>query len=710
MADDKKNKILKLAKIQDVVSDYVQLSARSDSSYHVGLCPFHQATTPTLYVFPERNFCICRKCGKGGSPLNFVMQQCNVSYNQALAILGKKYGIAYTDPDAPIDIASTVQMSEIEEIMQFNKFAADFYTRQLLDTTEGQDIALTYFRSRGFTDATIQEFALGYSPDNAKALLGETTARGFKPELIEKSGISPAVTNQDGKPKDYYDRYHSRVIFPIHDVTGNIVAFAGRVIKNVDHIKAKYVNSPETAVYHKSDQLYGLYQAKDEIIKYNKFFLVEGYTDVISMHQAGVKNVVASSGTALTEGQIALVKRFSNNATVLYDGDSAGINAALRGIDMLLKEGLNVKILLLPDGHDPDSFAKQHTADEFRQYIAQNEADFIDFKTRVLLRDAGDDPIRRVEVIHSVVESIACITDQQQQEHYIALCRDAPKIREDILRKEVANIIQANNEKLQKKAARAAEIAAQKESKQHALSKIEQLEQGLITLVVRYGLWQFSLANEGDGISVIDYIINEMNTNNLSFSNQEFQNLLDLSLQIIADEFEQEVEPVKAELAILREQEYNQECNAISADNTKDISQQQAEILKKVNAAYKYRLNEFCRQFISGKLLNHNDDNVRQLATSLYIDKYQLSKIHTKPHDDDAEINQLQKLVYNAIYGISDELIQIEIKQIMANLQNPQPDAAPDYTTKALERMKQLAEKRAQLSVLLGERVISPTS
>ncbi len=406
------------ADIVEVVSDYVHLTRRGAN--YMGLCPFHNERTPSFSVNKRRNFCYCFSCHKGGSPVNFIMEKEGVSYHDALKHLAKKYGIKVEERELTDEERKLA--TEREGLMVAAEWAMKQMEHDLTETTEGRDIGLTYLYSRGVTEEAIKKFHLGYAIDNGQHLTPMMRNAGFEVDILRSLGITGQ--SQQG---NLYDKYRGRVIFPIMNSSGKVVGFGGRDLKGGP---AKYINSPESVLYHKNNELYGIYQAKSEIVRQDKCFLVEGYLDVISMWQSGMQNTVASSGTALTDGQIAIIHRFTNNITLLYDGDAAGIKAALRGINMLLSHKMNVTVLLLPDGDDPDSFARKHTPEEFRDYVKAHETDIIRFKIQVLMADAGDNPQQRAQAINSVVGSIACIPDDVERTVYVGECARMLKIDE----------------------------------------------------------------------------------------------------------------------------------------------------------------------------------------------------------------------------------------------------------------------------------------
>ena len=402
------DKILDTAQIVDVVGDFVTLKKRG--SNYTACCPFHNEKTPSFSVSASKGIYKCFGCGKSGTAVGFVMEHEHLSYTEALKYLAKKYNIEVIEKEESAEDIAKRQRHE--SLLLVSEFGGRFF-QESLDTPEGQAIAYQYFRSRGLQDETIRKYGLGWAPISRKALSETARSAGYKEEFLIETGLS--IKYDDGR---LVDRFFDRVIFPIHSVSGRVIAFGGRTLKT-DKSVAKYVNSPETEIYVKSKSLYGIYFAKGEISKKNKCILVEGYLDVLSMHQLGITNVVASSGTSLTEDQIRLIHKFTDNITIIYDGDSAGIHAALRGTDMILKEGMNVKIILLPDGQDPDDFAKKHSLEEVEDYIAGNEQDFISFKTDVLLKEAGNDPLKRAELINDISDTIAVIPDAVVRAMYV---------------------------------------------------------------------------------------------------------------------------------------------------------------------------------------------------------------------------------------------------------------------------------------------------
>lgn len=434
------DRIIDAADIVDVVSGYVTLR-RAGASYK-GLCPFHDDKTPSFYVSPSKGLCKCFSCGKGGNVVHFIMEEEQLSYYEALKFLAKKYGIEVEDRQLTDE--ERLQQNERESMFAVNEWASNYFHDTMMSTDDGRSIGLTYFRTRGFRDDIIEKFRLGFCLPSYDAMSKAAVKKGFREDFIVKTGL--AFRRDDGTLRD---RYRDRAIFPWFAVSGKIVAFGGRVLDaRTKGVNQKYINSPESDIFHKSRELYGIFQAKKAIAKEDRVFMVEGYTDVISMHQCGIENVVANSGTALNVAQIKLLHRFTSNITLLYDGDSAGIHAALRGTDMLLAEGMHVKILLLPDGDDPDSFARKHTAEDFKAYIDAHQTDFIIFKTNLLMEEAGRDPIKRAQLISDIVKSIAVIPEEITRAVYIRETSQMLNVEERILLNETEKIRKQELERL----------------------------------------------------------------------------------------------------------------------------------------------------------------------------------------------------------------------------------------------------------------------
>lgn len=433
-------RILDAADITDVVSGFVTLRRRGVNM--LGLCPFHNEKTPSFTVSPSKGIFKCFGCGKGGNVVNFIMEHESLSYPEALKWLARKYSIEVVETE---ETEEQKQLKDDRESMMIvSAFAGKYFMRNLWEESEGRAVGLSYFRERGFRDDVLRKFEAGYSPDGKAPFTETAQKQGYRMEYLEKTGLT--IRRDDW----VRDRFAGRIIFPVHNLAGRIIAFGGRNLKN-DPKAAKYLNSPESEIYHKSRELYGIFQARREMARAEKCYLVEGYTDVLSLHQAGIENVVASSGTALTSDQIRLIKRFTNNITIIFDGDEAGIKASLRGIDLVLEEGMNVKVLMLPDGEDPDSFAKKKGAQGFSEYVAENETDFIRFKTSLLMKDAEKDPIVRSRLISDIIRSVSVIPNSITRSVYVKECSRLLNVDEDVLYLEIRKQKYRQNEEFRKR-------------------------------------------------------------------------------------------------------------------------------------------------------------------------------------------------------------------------------------------------------------------
>ncbi len=434
------DKIIDASRIEDVIGDFITLKKRGANL--LGLCPFHGEKSPSFTVSPAKGIYKCFGCGKSGTPINFIMDHESLSYPEALKYLANKYSIEVVEKE--ISIEEKLQQTEKESMYIVMQYAQKYFHDLLLNDEMGRSIGLGYFVERGFRQDIIEKFQLGYSSEERRKFTETAVKNGYRPEYLVKTGMCILSNNHvEGVPiteKDIFDRYTGRVMFPIHNITGRVIGFGGRILTS-DKKLAKYINSPQTEIYDKSRTLYGLFQAKKTIIQDDNCYLVEGYTDVVSMHQSGIENVVASSGTSLTVEQIKLIHRFTKNITILYDGDFAGIKASFRGIDLILEEGMNVRVLLFPDGDDPDSYSKKVTNDEFKEFIKTNSKDFISFKTSLLYKEVENDPIRRAELIKDIVESIAVIPDAINRSVYVKECSKIMDINEQILQVEINKLI-----------------------------------------------------------------------------------------------------------------------------------------------------------------------------------------------------------------------------------------------------------------------------
>jgi len=546
ISKDTIERVFETARIEEVVGDFVTLKKRGTN--WLGLCPFHNEKTPSFNVNPARNIYKCFGCGKGGNSVNFIMEHEQSSYPEAIRYIAKKYDIAIeeTAPD-PKDV---IIQDERESLFVLNSFAQRIFLEQVFDSDEGRAIGLSYFKERGFTEETIRKFQLGYALNDWSAFSDLAMKNGYQSEFLIKTGLSiereakksesdtRETTEEKVKPKILFDRFRGRVMFPIHNMSGRVIGFGGRILKK-DEKTAKYLNSPESEIYHKSKSLYGIFYAKKSIVQRDNCFLVEGYTDVISLHQAGIENVVSSSGTSLTVDQIRLIGRYSKNITVLFDGDAAGIKASMRGIDLILEEGLNVKVVLFPDGDDPDSYSKKHSYAETLDFITANAKDFVVFKTGLLLNEVQDDPVRKAQLIRDIVETISKIPDPIIRTMYTRQCSVMLDIPEPVL---VAELNKMRRQQLKKEIPeKDAEALMPATILQHdqAINEFdsEMQERNIIRLLLNFGSHEItfyvdedesndSLDGETYQMTVAKYIIDEIANDDIAFENKAYDDIL----------------------------------------------------------------------------------------------------------------------------------------------------------------------------------------
>lgn len=523
------DRILDTADIVDVIQDFVTLKKRGVN--FIGLCPFHNEKTPSFTVSPSKGIYKCFGCGKGGNVVNFIMDHEHLSYPESLKYLAGKYHIEVEEKEPSEE--ELRQQDERESLQVVTSFAQKYFSDILFNHAEGKAVGMAYLKERGYREEIIRKFQLGYSREDKNAFTGTALKQNFKREILIRSGLS--VERND----ELYDRFNGRVIFPIHSLSGNVLGFGGRVLRKDDKT-AKYVNSPESELYHKSRIVYGIYQARKSITSLDKCFLVEGYTDVLSLHQCGVENVVASSGTALTPEQIRLIKRFTSNVTILYDGDEAGIKASLRGIDLLLEEGLNIKVILLPDGEDPDSYSRKLSYQQFMEFLVREEKDFIMFKTSLLMEDARNDPVKRANLITDIVRSIAVISDRIKRSVYIKECSVLLGIDERVLYSEVYRRRRKAAEDRAKKITSGEEVSFRLTTVPSFIEEIfsEPQEREIIRLLLHYGEKElFPIEHEGGGeeyITVAEYIINEIQNDDLEFKNLIYRQVFEEYLQMLS--------------------------------------------------------------------------------------------------------------------------------------------------------------------------------
>lgn len=636
------------ARIEEIVSEYVTLRRRGTN--YVGLCPFHDEKTPSFMVSPAKGICKCFGCGKGGTSVNFLMEVEQISYVEALRIVAKKYNIEIKEKEMSPE--QVQHQNERESMLVVNEFAGKYFTAQL-NTPEGKAVGLSYFLQRGVSEHIISKFQLGYSPEKKDAFTQEALSKGYKLDYLIKTGLTVKGDSYQA------DRFRGRVMFPIHGLSGKVLGFGGRILKT-DAKTAKYLNSPESEVYHKSRVLYGIYQAKKEIVKKERCYLVEGYTDVMAFHQSGIENVVSSSGTALTPDQIRLISRFTNNVTVIYDGDQAGINASLRGIDLILEQNINVKVLLLPDGEDPDSFARKRSASELVAYINENETDFIHFKTRLLLKATKGDPIKKAQLISDIVRSIAIIPDGITRSVYIKECSTLLEVREEILYSEINKINRQKRDDQNKRSSYNENTTPlpTSEQQQQIISHsatINYEEYELIKYLVRYGNQSMELTipsgeagqEEIIEITVGDFIINSLEEDDLTFENELYQKLLT--------------------------------------------------IYKEKSEADGFNPERF--------FTTHQDPQISQLAVDLTTEKHILSKIYTKSSTVESTEERLSELVPRVVYDFKLKIVQTLLNK---NLDNLKTITDNDLLMQTMADIQNLNEVKRKLGDILGGRTVTP--
>lgn len=696
------DRILDAAQIVDVVSDFVTLRKRGVN--YVGLCPFHDDKTPSFYVSPSKGLCKCFACGKGGNAVHFIMEHEQMSYPEALKYLARKYGIEVKERE--LSSEEKQMQSERESLFIVNNFARDYFQNILKNHVDGRSIGMAYFRNRGFRDDIIEKFQLGYCTDSHDAFAREALAKGYKKDYLIKTGL--CYETEDHRLRD---RFWGRVIFPVHTLSGKVVAFGGRVLSSATKgVKVKYVNSPESEIYHKSNELYGIYFAKQAIVKQDRCFLVEGYTDVISMHQSGVENVVASSGTALTSGQIRMIHRFTNNMTVLYDGDAAGIKASIRGIDMLLEEGMNIKVCLLPDGEDPDSFAHKHNSTEFQEFIQKHETDFIRFKTNLLLEDAGKDPIKRAELIGNLVQSISVIPEAIVRDVYIKECAQLLHVEDKLLVSEVAKRREMQAEKQAERIERERRAANAARANAEAGITGGTAAGQTATGQAPAGQTAGSTPLPSDTTPAQEAAPLPLNNDYVSFipqekkEGQEFYKYERLILQMIIRYGER----VMCKLT-------NDDGEEIPITVTEYVvSDLQEDELAFHNPLHRQILSEAAERihnegFIAERyFLAHPDANISRLSVELISNRYQLSKYHSKGQKIVTDEERLYELVPILMINFKYAIVCEELKHMMFALQDP---AIANDEARCNDIMKRYSEMRKIQSIMakrLGDRVVLP--
>lgn len=694
------DRILDAANIVDVVSEFVTLRKRGVN--YVGLCPFHDDKSPSFYVSPAKNICKCFACGEGGTAVHFIMKHEQLGYFDALRFLAKKYNIEIQERELS-DEEKRIR-SDRESMFIVNAWAQQYFSQMLHEHVEGKTVGMRYFIERGFREETIRKFQLGYSLDQRDALYQQAIRKGYKKEYLEKTGLVIAYENGNVN-----DRFRGRVIFPVHSLSGKVVAFGGRVLKK-DEKTAKYVNSPESPIYHKSNELYGIYFAKRAIVKADRCYLVEGYTDVISMHQSGVENVVASSGTALTHGQIRLIHRFTNNITVLYDGDAAGIKAAIRGIDLLLDEGMNVKVVLLPDGEDPDSFARSHTATEFAEFIRQHETDFIRFKTKLLLADAGNDPVKRAALIGDIIRTISIVPDDITRTIYIRECSAMMEIDEQVVLNQVNKLRLSKNEQTQPSPVTnraATEILPPDYSITGASEPIQENPVAEAEAVSEQLPPDFPPPPEEDYPSSSEMpemppsapveetqVVSRQRSPYEAFEIALLRYVVRYGERILYDYVDEETK----EHVVIRVAEF------IRDDLERDDLSFYTPIFKQMLDEAANRCGE--ESFIAHRyFLAHPDPLVSRIAANLMSEKYQLSKYHFKFREVEQEEDKLDQLVVRDLFAFKEAYILRRIKEKQEQLKQLS-SADSEQILAIMKEIAQLNEIKKVLSKELGERIV----
>jgi DNA primase len=630
------DRIFDAAQITEVVQDFISLKRRGVN--YLGNCPFHNEKTPSFTVSPAKNIFKCFGCGKGGNAVHFIMEIEHMTYYEALKHLAKKYHI---------EVVETAQKEEDvqvkndrESMMVLSTFAQKTFTDNLFTHQEGKAIGMSYFKERGFRKDIIEKFELGYCLEERDAFTKKAKKEGYKLEYLVKTGLT--IEGEHGS----FDRFSGRVMFPIHNLAGKVIAFGGRILKT-DKKFAKYLNSPESEIYHKSKVLYGIYHARKSIMTQEKCYLVEGYTDVISMHQAGIENVVASSGTSLTEDQIKLIKRFTPNVTILYDGDAAGIKASLRGIDMVLEEGLNVKVLLLPDGEDPDSFSRKMGAAELVEYLNSHETDFITFKTNLLLKDAENDPVKRAGVISDVVKSISIIPDTIKRTVFIRNCSRLLEIDENILYTEIRKLRKEKPEKQVQAKTAPAESTAPPEIK-----ALEASEKELIRILLTYGSQIIHPQEEGGedhDVSVTELMIGEIEHDELQFSSEGYQ-----------------------------------------------------KIYEEIKLCFGEK-----REIDSKYFIQHPDDVISRLVIDMFATPHNLSKIWKRNETFiETEDMKLKTLIPECLMAFKSKKVQAMLKETEILMLKAQQEKNMDEVMNLQQRYIMLTNYKKELSKGLGNRII----
>lgn len=709
-------KIKESADIVEVVSDYVHLTRRGAN--FMGLCPFHNERTPSFSVNKIKNFCYCFSCHKGGSPVNFIMEKEGISYQDALRQLARKYGIKIEERE--LSSEERQAQSERESMFVANEWAMNKFCEYLTDTDEGRNVGLSYLYERGVTDESIRNFKIGYAPD-ANVLESQARQDGFNVDLLITLGL--LGRSENGR---VYDRFRSRIIFPVLNAAGKVVAFGGRDLKGA---KAKYINSPETPVYHKSNELYGLHQARTEMGRQDNCYLVEGYMDVIGMWQSGIKNAIASSGTALTDAQIALIHRFTHNVTLVYDGDAAGIKASLRGIDMLLAQGMDIKVLLLPEGHDPDSFSHKVSPEEFRNYFESNSSDFISFKTQVLLKDSND-PLSRTKTARSIVESLGSIPDKIKRNIYIQECSRLLGIDEQVLSYETDSYV--HHLAIRRHTNTPASVAgSSKDVRDHEdtnstlnsneptpSSQLILLERNLARLCVRYGMMPFVSDDRGEESHrkpydraelILDYVERELKIDGIELHDKLSAKLIHKLYEMRTD-FKEDEKRYENYLLEKRNKKFEKEISELSMTNMSipEIELAERKLQEKLDLEYNSSLRDYAASWPGKILISHEDDELRIPASEMIADHYVLSRYHHKTGTVVSEADRLPELLPRALNELRAGMIEQQIIEINNEIGNCNDDA--ERCMKLMKQLSEIQQLRKDFAYYNGERILATKS
>ena len=718
------DRILDAAQIVDVVSDFVTLRKRGVN--YVGLCPFHDDRTPSFSVSPARNICKCFACGKGGNPVHFIMEHEQITYVEALKYLAKKYGIEVKERE--LSSEERQAQSDRESAFIVNQFARDYYHDILLNNVDGRSIGLAYFRNRGFRDDIIEKFQLGYALPQRDALPKAALSKGFNEKFLTSYETQVKVDGKDTtlvkgtgicyKREDgqLVDRYAGRVIFPWISLSGKVIAFGGRLLDSrTKGVAQKYVNSPDSEIFHKERELYGIFQAKKAIVKEDCVYMVEGYTDVISMHQCGLENVVANSGTALSKYQINILHRFTNNIVLLYDGDEAGIHAATRSAEMLLQDGMTVKVCLLPDGDDPDSFARKHTAQEYRQFIDDHATDYIRFKTDLLLRQAGNDPLKRGEAIREVTKAIAIIPEAIMRDVFIKEAADMLGVEEKRMVGYVATQRKTNRETEEKRRALAAQTPSTSQDTSSLMPEapdapplptIDDLPEGesghISELSGQNQMVNGQSIERQAGSEPADSKQNRTeSTAKSSFSKALYKYERSI-IQLV-------VRYGEKTMCELTDEEGN--TTPVSVIDFVDATLHQDEMelthplfreMLRLAVEHQHDADYIAERFF----INHPDTTISQMALELVSDRYQLSKYHFKNQTIVTDENRLQELATEITINYKYAIVNESLKEVMRQLQDPVIVNNEVKCAQTIQRYTELREVQADFAKRLGERVI----